>query len=608
MSDSWSDEHISAWLDDELSPAEREAFERHLNENPRDAERVQEFQSLREKLRTLPRLELDEGFAGRVVEAIERTAATPALAAAADVASVESPVKPTRRASFSRPATLNWQVAGATISGLAALLLLAMFLAPRPTNMMGDNRATEREKTAKSGVTTGGESGPGVEKQMNLDSSNSRAGGIEEKTEDESSGRRDQAGMPAPRARAPDADIVDPSTIEAYSDDSRDATTSEMPADDKNSEMLDELEDRANPDPSELRDLKSTPDASAGAAMEKHDADSGFDAGEPGLTELKETEFQRGMANSLNQPEAATVEMGEFAGYAFDEIVVVSTQSKQLQWLEPQVAEEQTNRELEEQNDVPAPPNPGGFSMNRDNSFGADDKSGDDEKDESAGKTDPRHRRRSMNRQGSAVPQPAPVPLHDLMFVTVDATETELQAIIERMEGTPLTLGQGQLIDMMSRFEQAGGAGGAGGGGGFGGGGSGQRDMYRGRAEFEPQMRMQRMLPSERAERKLEQEQEPEKPGDMEGGDGQPDLGRGGGGRGGSMPEQGRPAAEPRGGQAPNANQGADPGTQDNDQQSAQPPNQSGQTPEIQTRRRYLLVIQRVPAETAPVPPAAQDR
>ena len=107
MSDSLSDETISAWLDDQLSPAEREQFETHLKDNPHDAERVQEFEQVRDQLRAGPRYELDKGFPERVLEAIRQRSSESESAPV----SAASAVKPRRRAASTLPAALNWQAA-----------------------------------------------------------------------------------------------------------------------------------------------------------------------------------------------------------------------------------------------------------------------------------------------------------------------------------------------------------------------------------------------------------------------------------------------------------------------------------------------------------------
>ena len=65
----FSDEMLSAYLDGELSAAERTAVESHLATCEGDRRLLEELQSLRSELQTLPRAPLPEGFAGRVVEA-----------------------------------------------------------------------------------------------------------------------------------------------------------------------------------------------------------------------------------------------------------------------------------------------------------------------------------------------------------------------------------------------------------------------------------------------------------------------------------------------------------------------------------------------------------
>ncbi len=612
MSDSWSDETISAWLDDQLGPAEREQFEMHLKENPRDAERVQEFQSLREQLREAPRFQLDDGFAGRVAEAIRQRGALPDLPEASlpmpAVAAVESPVTPSRRrAKSTLPAALNWQAAGAMISGLAALLLLAMFLAPQPTQTATDARLSQQEsnaqqaersvqpedaagpagaveaEVAESGTAAGGQADGSREKQMRAgevqgqEQEYRRSAGDADMTADKSApGNSDDYALPAPAAAAESA-------MESFTDSDPDSDASrggELPAaplQDQTRAMLDE---ESTAETGELQDLKSERDA-----VEEME---GADSAESDMPVLPQTvrNAQRGMAGSANQPDAGWA--NTMSDFAFDEIVIVSTRSNQLPWLVPQ-----SKRVLDENNDFPTPPNPPGISMKRDNSFGSADQPSDD-------RPQLQRQRRDNNRRDRDAQPAVEAPLENLMFVTVEATESELQSLIDQIEGQPLTLQQGQLVEMMSELQQSGG------GGGFGGSGARQREMSRGR-EPGAGLRMQMMQPSTRSAGKfadleaMESEQQSEKGGEQEDEDEQAEVAP----SEGAEPMQTQPNANASGRSRSNAGMNSAAPDQPLEIQLGQ----SGQTTRpADARRRYLLVIQRLPAEAGPAREAPENR
>jgi negative regulator of sigma E activity len=69
MNDETLDERLSAYLDGELSPAERGEVEALLRERPELAQAVEEMRQIGEGIRELPRLRLSTAFADRVVAA-----------------------------------------------------------------------------------------------------------------------------------------------------------------------------------------------------------------------------------------------------------------------------------------------------------------------------------------------------------------------------------------------------------------------------------------------------------------------------------------------------------------------------------------------------------
>jgi anti-sigma factor RsiW len=76
MTREFPDELLSAFLDDELTPNEREVVERHLSATPADRQLVAELKSLRSELGELPRVIARPDFSDRVVRAAMAAKAT----------------------------------------------------------------------------------------------------------------------------------------------------------------------------------------------------------------------------------------------------------------------------------------------------------------------------------------------------------------------------------------------------------------------------------------------------------------------------------------------------------------------------------------------------
>lgn len=125
MSSFWSTERISDYLDDRLSVEERARVEEHLRENPADQEQLTEFIEMQQALRNAPRYELDSGFAGRVLNAIESSAPT-------DVGEVVTGDEVANQTSTepSKSSATNWRYTASMVASLAAILLLSAFLLP----------------------------------------------------------------------------------------------------------------------------------------------------------------------------------------------------------------------------------------------------------------------------------------------------------------------------------------------------------------------------------------------------------------------------------------------------------------------------------------------
>src|SRR5437763_15714566 len=69
MTREFPDELLSAFLDDELSPAERAQVEKHLATSEADRQLLAELKSLRTDLTSLPKATVSPDFADRVVQA-----------------------------------------------------------------------------------------------------------------------------------------------------------------------------------------------------------------------------------------------------------------------------------------------------------------------------------------------------------------------------------------------------------------------------------------------------------------------------------------------------------------------------------------------------------
>jgi anti-sigma factor RsiW len=121
MTRPFSDELLSAYLDDELSADERAAVEEHLEASPADRELLSELSSLRGELKSLPASAARDGFADRVVAA--------AVAAKARETSVGvTPVPPATgtAAAMKRPV---WAYAAGVIA-LAAAACVVLVVGP----------------------------------------------------------------------------------------------------------------------------------------------------------------------------------------------------------------------------------------------------------------------------------------------------------------------------------------------------------------------------------------------------------------------------------------------------------------------------------------------
>lgn len=128
----FSDELISAYLDGELSDAERACVEGQLEESTEHRQLLGELRDLRDTLNTLPVYQLDDGFADRVVRRAERETL---LGSVVDDVSVTTTTKPASVAKRSRWRVYAW--VAVTVAAVVALV----FSIPRGGNDAGTNLA-----------------------------------------------------------------------------------------------------------------------------------------------------------------------------------------------------------------------------------------------------------------------------------------------------------------------------------------------------------------------------------------------------------------------------------------------------------------------------------
>ena len=119
----WSDELISAYLDDEVSSYEREWVERVLKQDARCRQLYENLRSAREAVRELPRQRLDKDMSSRVLERIREQ---PTLVERRGTNGPESPLD---RADTSSASGFRRGLVWAALAIAAALLL--MFVQPR---------------------------------------------------------------------------------------------------------------------------------------------------------------------------------------------------------------------------------------------------------------------------------------------------------------------------------------------------------------------------------------------------------------------------------------------------------------------------------------------
>ncbi len=147
MNDTPQNELLSAYLDEELAPAERAEVERMLEENDASRQLLEELRALRTAVQSLPRERLEPEFSKHVMQLAERTmlAGSPATGQTAQTSQAirsEAEIRPTERpVGLAHDLKKNWRERLVRPLSFAALAIAAalsiMFLQPAQINDQG---------------------------------------------------------------------------------------------------------------------------------------------------------------------------------------------------------------------------------------------------------------------------------------------------------------------------------------------------------------------------------------------------------------------------------------------------------------------------------------
>lgn len=141
MSDSLTNEQrellLTAYFDDELGPEERAQAELILAERPEEARKLAKWRQNADAIRELPRFRLDDGFAARVMIAVESNAEQ--LNTESMLDKVQLPQVGSQRS--------DWRIGLAAIMTLAAMLLLTLFVFPAMNDSKFDNPSVAVNQT-----------------------------------------------------------------------------------------------------------------------------------------------------------------------------------------------------------------------------------------------------------------------------------------------------------------------------------------------------------------------------------------------------------------------------------------------------------------------------
>ncbi len=128
----FSDELISAYLDNELSEIDCKRVEEVLMDSAEYRQMFNELKALHESFQSLPQYELGADFPQRVLDRAEREMAARSVADEVDPAPTV-PTEATKSIPFStaRPDGAGLRTAMAWVTAVAAVLLVTWFIAPK---------------------------------------------------------------------------------------------------------------------------------------------------------------------------------------------------------------------------------------------------------------------------------------------------------------------------------------------------------------------------------------------------------------------------------------------------------------------------------------------
>ena len=119
---------LSAYLDGELSPGERDEVERLLSESPAAWQELKELEQIRELLRQLPRENLPNTFASRILQECQKT--SPASAPAAMTSGNKKTAAAYSGASAAGKRNGWWMRLASLAVSVAAVLVIVWFSFP----------------------------------------------------------------------------------------------------------------------------------------------------------------------------------------------------------------------------------------------------------------------------------------------------------------------------------------------------------------------------------------------------------------------------------------------------------------------------------------------
>lgn len=152
MTNPFPEELISAYLDDQLSPSERQRFETLLETNTEHRRVLDDLIAIRRDLQALPRNGLDVGFSDRVLAAIQarKSPSTQSLPDDSHIASLATPARMQKQ--NDRAPAWQWLVAG-TAALVLAIGLSVNWLPDRTPIGMNSPKVSETAKPVASQET-----------------------------------------------------------------------------------------------------------------------------------------------------------------------------------------------------------------------------------------------------------------------------------------------------------------------------------------------------------------------------------------------------------------------------------------------------------------------